>query len=52
MAEDLLHALLVVQSEGWHALTAAMSQELFDRLKCWHAARLANNRPQFRNRAP
>jgi hypothetical protein len=31
--------LLAVQSEGWHALAAAVSQELFDRLKCWHATR-------------
>ena len=46
-AGDLLFALLAVPSEaGWHALAAAMSQELFDRLKRWHVPRLANSRPQ------
>jgi hypothetical protein len=45
-AAKLLLALLAVESEGWHALAAAMSQELFDGLKRWHAPRLAKNRPQ------
>jgi hypothetical protein len=49
---ELLSALLAVPSEGWHALAAAMSEELFDRLKRWQAARLANNRPQFRTGTP
>ena len=34
-AAELLSALLAVPSEGWHALAAAMSQELFDGLKHW-----------------
>jgi hypothetical protein len=42
-AAELLYALLAVQSEGWHALATAMSDELFDRLKRWHAPRLAKN---------
>jgi hypothetical protein len=46
-AAELLHALLAVPSDGWPALAAAMSDELFDRLKRWHAVRLAENRPQF-----
>jgi hypothetical protein len=50
-ADLLLYALLAVQSEGWHALAAAMSDELFDRLKRWHAPRLAKNRPKFRRGA-
>jgi hypothetical protein len=29
--------LLAVKSEGWQALADAMSDELFDRLKRWHA---------------
>ena len=37
-ADDLLDELLAVQSEGWHPLAAAMSQELFDGLKHWQAA--------------
>jgi hypothetical protein len=37
-AADLLSALLAVQSEGWHPLAAAMSEELFNRLKHWLAA--------------
>ena len=45
MADELLCALLAVPSEGWHALAAAMSQELFDRLKRWHAPCLGKNRP-------
>jgi hypothetical protein len=49
---ELLAALLGVPSEGWPALAAAMSDELFDRLKRWHAARLAKNRPQFRSGTP
>jgi len=44
-AAELLSALLRVQSEGWQALADAMSQGLFDRLKRWHAAGLAKNRP-------
>jgi hypothetical protein len=48
-AAELLYALLAVQSEGWHALAAAMSQELFDRLKRWHAARLARHRAHVRS---
>ena len=48
-AVELLYALLAVQSEGWHALAAAMSQELFDGLKHWQATRLVNNRPRFRS---
>jgi hypothetical protein len=44
VADELLSALLAVPSaEGWHALAAAMSQGLFDRLKRWHAARLTEN---------
>jgi hypothetical protein len=42
---ELLCALLAVQSDGWHALAEAMSDELFDRLKRWHAPRLAKNPP-------
>ena len=42
---DLLSALLAVQSEGSQALADAMSQGLFDRLKRWHAPRLAKSRP-------
>ena len=48
-ADDLLDELLAVQSEGWHPLAAAMSQELFDGLKHWQATRLVNNRPRFRS---
>ena len=44
-AAKLLLALLAVQSEGWQALADAMSQGLFDRLKRWHAPRLAKSRP-------
>ena len=51
MGDKLLSALLAVQSEGWHALAAAMSDELFDRLKRWHAPRLAKNRPQVQTGA-
>jgi hypothetical protein len=47
-AADLLYALLAVQSDGWTALAAAMSDVLFDRLKHWHRVRLA----QFRSGAP
>jgi hypothetical protein len=43
---ELLSALLAVQSEAWHALAAAMSEELFERVKRWRATRLAKNRPQ------
>jgi len=40
-AAELLPALLTVpSSEGWQALASAMSDELFDRLKQWHAPRL------------
>jgi hypothetical protein len=42
-AARLLDELFAVTSEGWQALAAAMSQELFDRLKRWHASRLAKN---------
>jgi hypothetical protein len=42
-AAELLSALLSVTSEGWYPLAAAMSQELFDRLKRWHAARLTKS---------
>jgi hypothetical protein len=42
-AAELLHALLSVSSDGWPALAAAMSDDLFDRLKRWHAPRLAKN---------
>jgi hypothetical protein len=43
--DELLFALLAVPSEGgWHAPAAAMSQELFDRLKRWHVPRLARYR--------
>ena len=48
-AAEFLGALLAVPSEGWHALAAAMSQELFDGLKHWQATRLVNNRPRFRS---
>jgi hypothetical protein len=41
---ERLFALLAVQSDGWHALAAAMSEELFARLKRWHASRLAKDR--------
>lgn len=51
-AAELLHALLAVpSSEGWPALAAAMSDELFERLKRWHAARLAKHRPHVRSGA-
>ena len=51
-AAELLGELLAVPSEGWHALAAAMSQELFDGLKRWHAACLAKNRPVVSERHP
>ena len=51
-AAELLGELLAVPSEGWHALAAAMSQELFDGLKRWHAACLAKNRPVVLERHP
>ena len=41
---ELLDALLGVQSEGRQALAAAMSDELFNRLKRWHAPRLTKSR--------
>ena len=37
-AEALLDELLAVRSEGWRALAATMSKELFDRLKRWRAS--------------
>ena len=40
-AADLLHALLAVESDGWHSLAAAMSEELFRSLRRWHAGHLA-----------
>jgi hypothetical protein len=40
-AAELLSALLAVNSEAWPALTAAMSDELFGRLKRWHRVRLS-----------
>jgi hypothetical protein len=49
-AAELLGALLAVQSEGWHSLAAAMSQELFDRLKRWRTVRLAKDRTQVASR--
>ena len=48
-AEALLDELLAVRSEGWRALAAAMSEELFERLKWWRPDRLAKNRPRFRS---
>jgi len=47
-ARDLLHALLSVPSDGWHALAAVMSDELFGRLKSWHAVYLAEDHSSAR----
>jgi hypothetical protein len=49
-AAEFLGALLAVPSEGWHPLAAAMSQELFHRLKRWRAIRLAKDRAQVASR--
>ena len=48
-AAELLDALLAVQNEGWQALAAAMSDELFAQLKRWHALRVAKDRQQLRS---
>jgi hypothetical protein len=45
-SQELLDALLAVQSEGWQALAAAV---LFAHLKRWHALRLAKKRQQLRS---
>jgi hypothetical protein len=46
-AGELLDELLSVPSEGWRALAAAMSEDLFDRLKRWRRVCLMKNQPQF-----
>ena len=40
--------LLAVSGDGWHSLTAAMSEELFRGLKRWQAVYLTKNRSSSR----